>query len=263
MHPLITSHQNSKIKHVLSLDKNRDRTRERQFVIEGVRELSIAMRHGYTIVSVFFCPEIIDRQQVLQLVRDERLLLPVERTVFGKIAYREGTEGIVAVAQQKSHSLADIQLSSNPLLLVLEGVEKPGNLGAMLRTADAAHIDAVIVCDPKTDLYNPNVVRSSVGCLFSTQTAVATPAEVITWLNQSGIQVFVTDLTGAIAYHTADFTRPSAIIMGTESTGISDVWREFATARIIIPMRGTIDSLNVSNAAAIIVFEAARQRGFS
>lgn len=262
MHPLITSHQNPKIKHVLSLDKNRDRTREREFVIEGVRELSIAIRHGYTIVSVFYCPDIIDRQQVLHLVQDERLLLPVERSVFSKIAYREGTEGIVAVARQKSHALGDIRLSPNPLVLVLEGVEKPGNLGAMLRTADAAHIDAVIVCDPKTDLYNPNVVRSSVGCLFSTQAAVATPADVIKWLKQNNIQALVTDLTGAISYHTADFTRPSAIVMGTESTGISDLWREFATSRIIIPMRGTIDSLNVSNAAAIIVFEATRQRGF-
>jgi len=262
MHPLITSHQNTKIKHVLSLEKHRDRQREHQFLIEGVREVALAHKHGYKIISLFFCPEIISRQQAKDIVGDERLLLPVERTVFNKIAYRESTEGIVAVAEQKSHALSNLKLSSNPILLVLEGVEKPGNLGAMLRTADAAHIDAVIICDPKTDFYNPNVVRSSVGCLFTTATAVATPMEVIDWLRESKIQAFVTDLTAAVPYHTADFTAPSAIVMGTESTGISEVWREFATARIIIPMRGAIDSLNVSNAAAIVIFEAARQREF-
>jgi TrmH family RNA methyltransferase len=262
MHPLITSHQNVKIKHVLSLEKHRDRLREGQFVIEGVREVSLAHKYGYKIVSLFFCPDIISHQQAMNIVGDERLLLPVERTVFNKIAYRESTEGVVAVAEQKSHALGDLKLSPTPMLLVLEGVEKPGNLGAMLRTSDAAHIDGVIICDPKTDLYNPNVVRSSVGCIFTTQTAVATAVEVIAWLRQAQIQAFVTDLTGAVPYHRVDFTLPSAIVMGTESTGISEVWRESATSRIIIPMRGAIDSLNVSNAAAIVLFEAARQRGF-
>ena len=262
MHPLITSNQNPKIRHVLSLEKPRERTKERKFVIEGVREVTLARQHGYNIVSLFFCPEIISRDGVLGIVDDVRLLLPVERTVFNKIAYREGTEGIVAVAEQKDHTLDAIRLSAVPLVLVLEGVEKPGNLGAILRTADAAHIDAVIICDPKTDLYNPNVVRSSVGCIFTTQTVVATSNEVIQWLKREQIRAFVTDLTGAVPYHTVDFTLPSAIIMGTESTGISEIWREFSTARVIIPMRGAIDSLNVSNAAAIVVFEAARQRGF-
>lgn len=262
MHPLITSHQNPKIKHVLSLDKHRDRLRERQFVIEGEREVTLAIKHGYRIISLFFCPDLISPAKVMAIAGDERLLLPVERTVFSKIAYREGTEGLVAVAEQRSHALEDLKLSDVPILLVLEGVEKPGNLGAMLRTADAAHIDAVIVCAPGTDLYNPNVVRSSVGCLFTTQTALATPAEVMEWLKERNINAFVTDLTGAVPYHTVDYTQPCALIMGTESTGISEMWREFATTRIIIPMRGAIDSLNVSNAAAIIVFEAVRQRGF-
>lgn len=262
MHPLITSHQNPKIKHVLSLEKPRDRNQERQFVIEGVREVTLAQQHGFRIISLFFCPDIISRQAVLGIVNDSRLLLPVERSVFSKIAYRESTEGVVAVAEQKNHTLDTLRLSAAPLVLVLEGVEKPGNLGAILRTADAAHIDAVIVCDPKTDLYNPNVVRSSVGCIFTMQTAVATPDEAMQWLKREQIHAFVTDLTGAVPYHTVDFTLPSAIVMGTESTGISQGWREFSTARIIIPMRGAIDSLNVSNAAAIIVFEAARQRGF-
>ncbi|MEJ1238548.1 RNA methyltransferase [Chryseolinea sp. T2] len=263
MHPLITSHQNPKIKHVLSLEKPRERSRERQFVFEGVREVSLAHRYGYKIVSLFFCPDIISREEATALVQDDRLLLPVEHSVFSKIAYREGTEGVVAVAEQKVHTLDKLKLSATPLVLILEGVEKPGNLGAMLRTADAAHIDAVIVCDSKTDLYNPNVVRSSVGCIFTTQTAVATPDEVMQWLKTERINAFVTDLQGAVPYHTVDFTSRAAIVMGTESTGISEGWREFSTSRIIIPMRGAIDSLNVSNAAAIVVFEAARQRGFS
>jgi len=262
MHPLITSHQNPKIRHVLSLEKPRERTKERQFVIEGVREVTLAHQYGFRIVSLFFFTAIIPYEQVLRIVGDERLLLPVEQSVFSKIAYREGTEGIIAVAQQKEHTLDGLKLSAIPLVLVLEGVEKPGNLGAMLRTADAAHVDAVVICDAKTDLYNPNVVRSSVGCIFTTQTAVATPKGVMEWLQQKQISAYVTDLQGAIPYHTADFSRASAIVMGTESTGISDGWREFSTSRIIIPMRGAIDSLNVSNAAAIIVFEAARQRGF-
>lgn len=262
MHPLITSHQNPKIKHVLSLEKPRERSREGQFVVEGVREVGLAHQHGYKILSLFFCPDIISYERALALVRDERLLLPVERTIFNKIAYRESTEGVVAVAEQKIHTLETVKLSSTPLVLVLEGVEKPGNLGAMLRTADAARLDAVIICDPKTDFYNPNVIRSSVGCLFTTQTAVAASEEVIQWLKQKQINAYVTDLDGAVPYHTVSFQSPSAIIMGTESTGVSELWREFATARIIIPMRGAIDSLNVSNAAAIVVFEAARQRGF-
>lgn len=246
----------------MSLDKHRDRLRERQFVIEGEREVTLAIKYGYRIISLFFCPDLISPAKAMAIAGDERLLLPVERTVFSRIAYRDGTEGLVAVAEQRSHALENLKLSDVPLLLVLEGVEKPGNLGAILRTADAAHIDAVIVCAPGTDLYNPNVVRSSVGCLFTTQTALATPAEVMEWLKGRSINAFVTDLTAAVPYHTVDYTQPCALIMGTESTGISEMWREFATARIIIPMRGAIDSLNVSNAAAVIVFEAARQRGF-
>lgn len=263
MHPLITSPQNAKIKHVLSLDKHRERSRERQFTIEGLRELSLARKRGYTLISVFFCPEIIDDGRLREIVDDVRLLIPVERSVFNKIAYRETTEGVVAVAAQMDHALDSLRVSASPFILVLESVEKPGNLGAMLRTADAAHIDAVIVCDPGTDLYNPNVVRSSVGCLFTNQIAVASPSDTISWLRRRQINIVVTDLTGAVPYHMTDFTQPTALVMGTESTGITPLWRDAATARIIIPMRGEIDSLNVSNAAAIIVFEAMRQRDFS
>ena len=169
----------------------------------------------------------------------------------------------MAVAQQKTHRLDNITLSANPLILVLEAVEKPGNLGAILRTADAAGLDAVIICDPKTDFYNPNVIRSSVGTVFTNQLASASTEETIAWLKQNNIAIISTYLEASQPYHTVDFTRPSAIIMGTEATGISMEWVRQSIASIIIPMSGKVDSMNVSTAAAVVVFEAKRQRGFS
>ncbi len=260
MHPVITSPHNSKIKNILALEKSRERTRQHTFVLEGKRELSLAVAADYKLVTVFFCPEIVKEEEVSSIVRDLQLLIPVDRSVFAKIAYRDTTEGIVAVLSQKDHVLKSIKLGENPLVLVLEGVEKPGNLGAILRTADAAHLDAVILCDAKTDFYNPNVIRSSVGCLFTTQTASGATDEVIRWLIDNGLKILVTDLKGAIPYYEIDYCNPTAIVMGTESTGVSTRWREIADTRIIIPMRGKIDSMNVSNAAAVITFEALRQR---
>ncbi|MDH4091997.1 MAG: RNA methyltransferase [Cyclobacteriaceae bacterium] len=263
MHPLITSHQNAKIKHILLLEKARERKRQNVFIIEGLKELSLAVESEYKINSVFFSPEIIPAATVQAIVKDENLLLPVRRTVFEKIAYRDSTGGIIAIAEQKKHVLENIRLHKNPLLLILEAVEKPGNLGAILRTADAAGVDAVIICDPQTDFYNPNVIRSSVGCVFTTQIASATSEETIDWLKKNDIQCLATHLGASKPYHEIDFRKPCAIVLGTESTGLSKVWVAMASATIIIPMQGKIDSLNVSTAAAIIVFEANRQRGFA
>ncbi|MBL0740206.1 RNA methyltransferase [Chryseolinea sp. Jin1] len=232
------------------------------FVIEGLKELSLAVAGNYTLHSVFFCPDIIAAEQVLKIVGDERLLLPVQQSVFEKMAYREGTGGVLAVAEQKKHSLNVITLRSTPLVLVLESVEKPGNLGALLRTADAAALDAVIICDPQTDFYNPNVIRSSVGCLFTTPVASATSADTVAWLRKHNIHIFATYLQASRPYHEMDFTQPAAIVMGTEATGLSDLWVQEADVNIIIPMQGKIDSMNVSTAAAVVVFEATRQRGF-
>jgi RNA methyltransferase, TrmH family len=263
MHPPITSQQNPKIKNVLALEKARERKEQNVFILEGIKELSLAIEGGYVINTVFFCPQIMSAETILKVVKDENLLIPVQKNVFEKIAYRDSTGGIVAIIQQKQHSLEDIKLRKNPLILVLESVEKPGNLGAVLRTADAANIDAVIICDPQTDFYNPNVIRSSVGCIFTTQIASATSQETIAWLNKYEIKIFATSLESSKPYNEIDFTNPSAIILGTESTGLSDLWIRIATNSIIIPMRGKIDSMNVSNAAAVIVFEACRQRGFT
>lgn len=262
MHPIITSAQNPKIKNILALEKARERKKQNVLIIEGIKELSLAITAGYKIISVFFCPDIIDEQELMKIVKQEQLLIPVQKQVFEKIAYRESTGGIIAVAEQKEHRLDKINLSSNPLVLVLEAVEKPGNLGAILRTADAVGVDAVIICDPQTDFYNPNVIRSSVGCVFTTPVAAATSAETIAWLRKNKIRIFNTYLRASKPYHQIDFTLPSAIVMGTEATGLSDLWVQSGDANIIIPMQGKIDSMNVSTATAVVVFEAKRQRGF-
>lgn len=263
MHVKITSTQNPKIKSLLTLEKPRERRKQNLFVVEGAQEVRMALEAGYTISNVFFCEEIIDQRDVTDLVRDERLLVPVSREVFDKIAVRESTGGLLAVAEQKTHRLEDIHLRKNPLLLILEGVEKPGNLGAILRTADAAGVDAVIICDPQTDFYNPNVIRSSVGCVFTKQIASATSDETIAWLKKNNVSIFCTYLKASHPYHEVDYRSSSAIVMGTEATGLSDVWVKNATANIIIPMLGKIDSMNVSNAAAVVVYEAMRQREFN
>ncbi len=263
MHPIITSSQNPKVKNILALEKARERKNQNLFVIEGTKELRLAVENNYKMNSVFFCPEIITVKELLTIVKHDQLLIPVEQSVFNIIAYRESTGGVIALAEQKQHSLKDLRLSGNPLLLVLEAVEKPGNLGAMLRTADAAGIDAVIMCNPLVDFYNRNVIRSSVGCVFTKQIASSTSEETIQWLNQNNINILCTYLNAADPYYEVDFTKPSAIIMGTESLGLSEKWVENSSQNIIIPMQGKIDSMNVSTAAAVVIFEAKRQRGFN
>lgn len=259
---VITSTQNPKIKSLLALDKPRERRKQQLFIIEGKREIQWAIEAGYKIGNIFYCEEIITEKELGPDLVNQRLVIPVTKEVFDKIAIRENSGGVIAVAEMRAHSIGQIQLSKTPLLLILESVEKPGNLGALLRTADAAAIDAVIICDPQTDFYNPNVIRSSVGCVFTKQIASATSEETIAWLKQKGISIFCTYLKAAKPYHEVDYKNPCAIVMGTEATGLSDLWVENADANIIIPMLGKIDSMNVSTSAAVVVFEAKRQRQF-
>lgn len=262
MHFTITSTQNPKIKNVLALEKPRERKKQCLFVIEGIKEIKMALAAGYKIGNLFFCEEIITRKELQALGSDDKLLIPVSKEVFEKIAVRESSGGVLAVAEQKTHRLEELKVSSNPLLLILESVEKPGNLGAILRTADAAGVDAVIICDPQTDFYNPNVIRSSIGCIFTTQTASSSSKDAIEWLGKRNISIYCTYLKASQPYHLIDYVKPSAIVLGTESTGLSDIWVNASSANIIIPMQGSIDSMNVSTAAAVVVFEARRQRGF-
>lgn len=262
MHQLITSTQNPKVKNLLALEKPRERRKQCLFVIEGKKEIKLAIEAGYKIGNLFFCEELISLNEIKSMADGDQLLIPVTREVFEKLAIREGSGGVLAVAEQKVHRLDHLRLSSLPLVLILESVEKPGNLGAILRTADAAGVDAVIICDPQTDFYNPNVIRSSVGCVFTKQIASATSEETIQWLKDLRIAIYCTYLKASTPYHEIDYSSPSAIVMGTESTGLSDIWVENSSANIIIPMQGTIDSMNVSTAAAVVIFEAKRQRGF-
>lgn len=259
---IITSTHNPKIKSLLSLEKPRERKKQCLFVIEGRKEIRMAIDAGYKIGNIFYNHGIYDVNDLGNLA-DNKLVVPVTQEVFDKIAVRENSSGVIAVAEMKIHRLADISLSQNPFVLVLESVEKPGNLGAIFRTADAAGIDAIIICDPQTDFYNPNVIRSSLGCVFTQPMASASSEETIAWLKKNQISIYCTYLKASQPYHEIDFTRPSAIVMGTEATGLSPLWVENSDANIIIPMMGKIDSMNVSTSAAVVVFEGRRQRGFN
>ncbi|MBE0640078.1 MAG: RNA methyltransferase [Bacteroidales bacterium] len=258
----LTSAQNAKIKNLIQLQKPRHRRELGLFVIEGRLEIERALAAGYQITSVFFCPEMISPSEVEPSAGLAAEIFSITPELYEKITYRGSTGGVVATARQHKHTLDGLVLKENPLLIVLESVEKPGNLGAILRTADAAGVDAVIVCDPQTDIYNPNVIRSSIGCLFTVPVFTGNTTEVIELLKTNGIAIFCTALTASVPYQTIDFKEPSAIVMGTESTGLSSTWLDHSTQNIIIPMRGMADSLNVSTTAAIVVFEARRQRGF-
>ena len=256
---IITSVQNARIKHVVALQqKSSLRREEGLFVVEGQREIEHCVACGYEMVEVF-------RGEWLE-VRGERLYFPVSavsRQVYEKMAYRGSTEGIIAVAKCKNHSLSNLSPLTphlSPLYIVLESVEKPGNLGAVLRTAEAAGVDAVIVCDPLTDFYNPNVIRASIGGVFSVPTVACSSKECIAFLKEKGIRILTAQLQDSYEYYDYDMTGATAIVMGTESTGLTQQWREAADAHIRIPMLGRLDSLNVSVSAAILMYEAVRQR---
>ena len=258
----ITSIQNPYIKTLVQLqEKAKARKQSGTFLMEGKREISIAIKGGYEIETLLFYPEIYSEIDARQLSNNAELV-EINKEVYQKLAYRDTTEGILAVAKTKSMQLSDLKLSDNPLILIAEAPEKPGNIGALLRTADAANLDAVIVANPKSDLYSPNIVRSSVGCLFTNQIATGTTTEIITFLKEKKINFYCATLQNSTSYHTQDYTTPTALVVGTEATGLTNEWREAATQNIIIPMQGEIDSMNVSVAAAILIFEAKRQRGF-
>ncbi len=258
----ISSTKNPKIKNVIHLQKASERKEQNLFIIEGLREIEKAIISDYEFKSLYFCKKIVDYDKVHGIVNKTNLkeVYEVSSEVYEKIAYRENTEGIVILAKPKTHTLDEILTKEKPLILVLEGVEKPGNIGAILRTADAAGVDAVIICDLTTDLYNPNIIRSSIGCLFTVPIAVAESKNAIEWLESKKIHIYCTYLQASVPYFTIDFKQSAAIVMGTEATGISDIWVNSATKNIIIPMYGQADSMNVSTSTAVVVFEACRQR---
>jgi TrmH family RNA methyltransferase len=260
----ITSSQNPYIKSLLQLqEKAKARKQSGTFLIEGIREIELAIKGNYEIETILFLPELVSETQLKKIVVSSAVEnIEISKEVYQKLAYRDTTEGILAVAKTKSLQLSDLNLPQNPLILVMESIEKPGNIGAILRTCDAAKVDAVIIANPKTDLYNPNIVRSSVGCLFTNQIATASTEDTINYLIENKINFYSATLQNSTSYHTQNYTTPTALVVGTEATGLTQLWREKATQNIIIPMQGAIDSMNVSVAAAILLFEAKRQRGF-
>lgn len=258
MTEIISSTQNPKVKLLESLQqKSQERRKHGLFVVEGRREVERCAELGYDIDTVFCCAEIYGGEW--KAVRDERVVL-VTPYIYNKVAYRGGTEGVIAEVKTKQRALQDLSLPAHPLIVVLESVEKPGNLGAVLRSADAAGVDAVVVCDPLTDLYHPNIIRSSTGAFFSVPCVACTSEECIAFLKEKGVQILTAQLQDSSLYYDTDMRKATAIVMGTEATGLTNQWRVAADAHIRIPMLGTCDSLNVSVSAAILMFEALRQR---
>ncbi len=266
MHKLISSTQNPTLKKLATLqEKSRERRKTGLFLIEGIREINLAKQAGYEFVELFFCPAIIDIQLVEELMKGLIIkpeMIELSEDVYRKIAYRSGTEGIIASAKAKPNQLNALKLPENPLILIAEAPEKPGNIGALLRTADAAGVDAFILANPRTDLYNPNIIRSSVGGVFTVPIATGSTAEIIRFLKEREIPIYAAILQEAVSYELQDFTKAAAIVVGTEADGLSENWRVESAQNVIIPMQGNLDSMNVSVAAAILIFEARRQRGF-
>lgn len=267
MHKNITSFHNPLIKQIVLLqEKSRERRKTNLFIIEGFREISLAIKGGYLLKALLFCSEIISEEEIFILketANSEAEFIEVTSEIYEKIAYRGSTEGVLAIVHSKQLELANLQpVTRNPLILVAEATEKPGNIGALLRTADAANVDAVIIANPKTDLYNPNIIRSSVGCLFTNKIATGSTSEIIAFLKANNINIYCAALQASVPYHTCDFKGSTAIVVGTEAIGLSEEWLQNSTQNIIIPMEGEIDSMNVSVAAGILIFEAKRQRGF-
>lgn len=264
MNKLITSPQNPFIRQLVQLkDKSRERKKSGLFLIEGIREISLALKGGYALKTLLFNPELFSEEQLNNLTTKQLNTIEISKEVYEKLAYRDTTEGVLAVAKCKTHNIDDLTFDTkNPLILVAEAPEKPGNIGALLRTADAAKVDAVIIANPKSDLYNPNIIRSSVGCIFTNKIAMGSTSEIITFLKEKDIAIYCAALQASVNYTIQDFTKPTAIVVGTEATGLSNAWLESATQNIIIPMQGEIDSMNVSVAAGILIFEAKRQRNF-
>ena len=258
----ITSSQNDLIKEILVLqEKSKARKKSGLFIIEGRREITLALKGNYELIKILFCEEIINEDKVSNLNKGSSQLIKISAEVYQKIAHRGSTEGILAIAKAKNLDLKSLVIANaTPLILVAEAPEKPGNIGALLRTADAANLDAVLIANPKTDLYNPNIIRASIGCVFTNNIAMGSNEEILELLQSKNIKIFAAALGTSKPYDQVDYTSGTAIVVGTEATGLSDSWLNAALERVMIPMQGQIDSLNVSVSAAVIIFEAKRQR---
>ncbi len=262
---IISSSNNPKFKFLLSLEKSKNRKELGLALVEGEKEIEMALESHNEFQSVFFESNIANPLLIkkIQKLHPKIEWFELSNDLFSKLSYRESSGGIIAIIKPQKRSLESMSFNKNPLILIVEGVEKPGNLGAILRTADACGADAVICCHLPTDLYNPNIIRSSLGTVFTVPVILANNSETQDWLKKHQIKSYCTDLNFASNYHEMNYENACAIIVGTEATGVSEEWLNFCDQKIKIPMLGKIDSMNVSVAAAIILFEAKRQRGFN
>ena len=260
----ITSLQNPHVKDAVKLRDRRHRDKQGRFLIDGARELQRALAAGIRLLEVFACESLCRsdeaRQVLTSLSSSDAALYAVAEPVFAKLAFGDRGEGLVAVAETPQVHLDRIHLPSHPLVAVLEGVEKPGNVGAVLRSADAAGVSALVVAGARTDLHNPNAIRASLGTIFSVPVAAATTLQTLAWLRQRGLPIFCARVDGAIPYDRADFRGPAAIVLGSEAQGLSNPWCGDDVTAVRLPMHGAADSLNVSATAAVLFYEALRQR---
>lgn len=249
----------------MRLRARRERDRQGLTLIDGVRETMRALAGGAVLREVFVVPDLLvepEAHALLERLREESVtVLELGREAFEKLAYGDRLDGVVAVAETPPRRLEDLVLPPAPLIAVIEGVEKPGNLGAVLRTADGAGVNAVIVAESATDLFNPNIIRASLGSVFALPVCVASTGAVLTWLRERGIAIIAARVDGSVNYTDADYRGAVAIALGSEARGLSDAWGELARASVHVPMLGVADSLNVSVTAAVLFYEALRQRG--
>jgi len=260
----ISSTANPQIKEYIKiLRKSKARKESGDFLVEGIREIDIAIRNNYFIKKIIYNPTLINFDKIEKYVKEKTECIETTNNVYKKISYRSSTEGLIALVEKKNHNLDTLKIKNkSPLILILDGIEKPGNIGALLRTSDAANLDAVFIINQKTDLYNPNIIRSSIGCLFSNNIILTTTEKTIEYLKKNNIKIFSSFLKASTKYQEINYNEGCAIVLGSEDKGISKKWLDESNELMYIPMQGHIDSLNVSNSGAIIIYEAKRQRNF-
>jgi len=260
----ITSRQNARVKEAAKLRLARQRERQGRFVIDGARELLRAINSSIEIVEAFICESRCndaETKQAAEAVSQSRAAVAtVTEEVFEKLCFGERTGGVLAIARTPERSLAQLKLPAAPLIAVIEGIEKPGNVGAILRSADGAGVDAVVIADPRTDLFNPNAIRASLGTIFGANICTATSSETQAWLRAQNIPVVAARPDATALYTEVDYRGGAAIVLGSEAEGLTDAWSGDAATAIGLPMRGIADSLNVSATAAVLFYEAQRQR---
>ena len=259
----ITSTKNLRVRAAAALRERRARDEAGRTLVDGARELDRALTSGAAVETVFVDDAGLTASGGETVGRARAAgadIVPVSAAVLGRLAYGDRSEGLVAVVAIPDQSLAALEHRPDPLVVVLEALEKPGNLGAVLRSADAAGADAVIVADPRTDLFNPNAIRASLGTIFTVPVAAGSSAEVRGWLDQREIAVFAARVGSSVAYTEADLRGAVALVLGSEADGLTEAWTGAGITPISLPMHGVADSLNVSITAAVLLYEARRQR---